>query len=67
MTLEEYNKLFPIGTVILPKVFCTNSFTMSMLEEQKLIAIENELNSLNKNDFNAIWKYKEGLGIVRIK
>lgn len=67
MKLEEYNKLFPIGTVILPKIFCTNSFTINMLEKQKKMAIENELNTLNNNKFNAIWKYIEGLGIVRIK
>ena len=67
MKLEEYNKLFPVGTVILPKILCTNSFTMNMWEEQKKIAIENELNTLNKNKFDAVWEYKEGLGIVRIK
>ena len=67
MKLEEYNKLFPVGTVILPTIFCMNSFTMNIFEEQKEIALKNELNSLNNNDFGAIWGYKEGIGIVRIK
>ena len=67
MNEKEYNKILPIGTIIQPRIFCTNSFTMNMWEEQKKLAIESELNSLNKNKFNAIWEYKEGLGIVRIK
>ncbi len=67
MNEQEYNNIFPVGTVIQPAVFCTNGFTMNMFEEQKKMALENNLNYLNKNDFGAVWEYKEGLGIVRIK
>ena len=67
ITVDEYNKLFPVGTVVLPVVFCTNSFTMNMFEEEKKKSIVKELNSLNANNYNAMWEYKENLGIVRIK
>ena len=67
MNITEYNELFPIGTAIRPIVYCTTSFTMNMFEDEKKKSIVKQLSSLNANNYNAKWEYKENLGIVRIK
>lgn len=70
MNKKEYNKIFPIGTVIIPNICCQNSFTMNTDLNDDIIqkCISKQLEELNNNKYKAKWVYGTKIkAILRVK